>query len=154
MGGGVGSAGESPRSLKNSSPVQAVNDAIGWWRASRVVAQRWRAGRVVHTRLGVRVGDAHLGLQAIWVPEEQAQDVPEVGDEPIGGIAFEETIPDRGERIDGGRLQGKVIKAAPPEHGDLAQMLLVPGELEDVELGALADAHHRHPEALSLLQGL
>jgi hypothetical protein len=46
-----------------------------------------------HAGLRVRVRDAHLALESVRIPEEQAEDGSEVGDEPVGRAALDEPAP-------------------------------------------------------------
>jgi len=79
-----------------------------------VVPRGWSSRRVVCARRRVGVLHAHLRLQSIRVPEEEAEDVAEVGDEAIRRAASEQPPPDLVERFDGGRLQSEVVVRAQP----------------------------------------
>jgi hypothetical protein len=108
----------------------------------------------VDARLSIRIGDAHLGFEAVGVAEEEAQDVSEVGHEAVGRPALNEPCADRVERLDRGSFERKMIEATPTEHGHLALVLGVPGQLEDVQLGSRADPDDGQQEAIPLLEHL
>lgn len=108
----------------------------------------------MHTLLRVGVLHAHLRLQPVRVPEEQAEDVPEVGDESIGRLASQQPLPDLIERVDRRRLQCEMVESSSTEHRDLACMLRVAVHLEDVEFYVRSDPHERQLEAFTILQHL
>src|SRR5919112_5871122 len=73
------------------------------------VAGSGRARGVEDARLGVRVGDQDLPFEPVGIPEEEAQDRPEVRDEPVAGSTRHETVPDGLERLERGGLQPEVV---------------------------------------------
>ena len=119
----------------------------------RVVAASSRTWWIVDTLDNIGVRDAHLALEAIRVPEEEAQDVAEVGDEPVGRLAFEKACPDLVEGFDRFGLEREVVESAPPEHWHLPGVFFVAGDLEDVEF-CRGSKHHRDAEPRLFLQRL
>jgi hypothetical protein len=119
-----------------------------------VVALGRCPGRIVHTRSGIGVRDAHLGLEPVRVSEEEAEDVAEVGDEAVGGAATDEPTPDLVERLEGGCFERQVVEATATEHRHLSLVLGVVGELEHVELSHWSDPQDGQLEAVPFLEHL
>jgi hypothetical protein len=84
----------------------------------------------VHARLCVGVYDAHFRFQPIGVAEEQAQDVAEVGHEPVGRSTSEKSSSDLVEGFERCRFQRQVIESPSTEHRHLALVLGVVRQLE------------------------
>ena len=119
-----------------------------------MVAVRGGARRVVHPSLGIWVRHANLGFEPIRVAEKEAEDVAEVSDEAVRCSALEQALADLVEGVERRCFESEMVEPASPEHGHLAEVLVVAGDLEDVELSSRTDAHHCEPEAVSLLEGL
>jgi hypothetical protein len=75
---------------------------------------------------GVGVLDAHLALEAVRVPEEDAEDGAEIGDEVITGAPGDEPVPDLVERVERRGLQPEMVDAARPNIGACRSASVLP----------------------------
>jgi hypothetical protein len=101
-------------------------------------------------RLCVGIGDADLGLEAIGITEEQTQDRPEIGDEPVGGATRDQPIANDVERFLRSGLEREMIDASTPEHRCLSRRLGVPVDLEHVEFCVRSHVDERQPNPVGL----
>src|SRR5215470_6162051 len=74
------------------------------------------ARRISRSGDGVGVLNAHLTLEAVRVPEEDAEDGTEIGDEVITGAPGDQPVPDLVKSVERRGLQPEMVDAAPPEH--------------------------------------
>ena len=118
-------------------------------RGGGVMAAGGCAGWVVDAWLGVGAGGADLAFESVGVTEPQAQDVAEVGDEPVAGPAGHQPVPHRVKGGQGGRLQPEMIKSTSVEHGGWPSRLVVPDDLEDVELRRRTHPQQGEADAVS-----
>jgi hypothetical protein len=105
-----------------------------------------------HTGLRIGVGYADFTFQAVGITEEQAENLPEVGDEGVGSPSADQAITDGLERVNRRSLETEMIEATPPETGRLALGLGVAVDLEDVQLRCRSDVDDG--QANSRLPGL
>ena len=97
------------------------------------------------TRVPRRDGGEDLAFQPVRVGEEEAEPGPEVGHEAVAGPSGHQAVADRVERLLRSGLQPDMIDPPPPEDRPLPVRLLVPVELEDVELRMRADLDQGQP---------
>lgn len=119
-----------------------------------MIARRRCPGWVVHAFTRVGILNAHFCLESVRVPEEETENVAEVGHEPVRRAAGEQALADLVECSDGCGLEREMVEPTSPEHGRLALVLIVAGELEDVQLRRRPDPDERQPESIALLEDL
>jgi hypothetical protein len=103
------------------------------------------AGRVADAGLGVGVGHADLGFEAVGVTEEEAEDGTEVRNESVRRARGHESVARGLERGEVVGLERDVVDATPAHHGCLSVGFGVALDLEQVDLGMGPDLDEGQP---------